>query len=147
MRIDCTHGFFTFTETSVGEISKFMSLYQGLDIVRDRDIYTFNHLKNAPIYSLKGLKYIDSPAIVTITGKPGDVMRANKLIYNFQTDLIAPIATVTQTVELIEASNYFLSPGLILPGSLTERGSRVTEYAAWYSFAKGEFRYSEVKLD
>lgn len=124
-----------------------MSLYTGLDLVREESFYTFASLKGAPLYSLKGSTYLGANAIETLTASPGEVMRANRLIYNFQKDLVAPITSISQRVELIEASNYYLSHGLILPGSLTDRGKRVTDYAAWYLFSDGQFKYSEVTLD
>ena len=43
--------------------------------------------------------------------------------------------------------NYFLSPGLIKPGSVTDDGSRVTDYAAWFLFDSMKFKYSEITYE
>jgi hypothetical protein len=146
VKIECRHGYFFFHETKAGEISRFMSYYQGLDIVPIEDRFTFSFLKAAPNYSLKGAKYLGALSSVTIADVPSEVMRANKLVYNFQTGLVVPIAQIITRTQITEAGNYFVSPGLILPGSLTDRGKRVTDYAAWYSFRDGQFEYSEVTL-
>lgn len=124
-----------------------MSLFTGVELVAKNDFFTFSFLEDAPNYSLKGSKYLDAAATETIAGLPSEVMRANGLVYNFQKGLVVPIASISQRVEIIEASSYFISPGLILPGSLTDRGKRVTDYAAWYLFSEGQFKYSEVTLD
>ncbi len=146
MKINCVHGYITFEESRVGEISRFMSLFEGLEIVSIGDRFTFAFLKDAPIHSLKGAKILGATATATISAEPGEVFRANKLVYNFQTDLVQPIEMITQRVSIQRTANYFLSAGLILPGSLTDRGKRVTDYAAWYLFEEAQFKYSEVTL-
>jgi hypothetical protein len=57
-------------------------------------------------------------------------MRANQLIYNFETGLVQSLLAVTQLTPLRSTGRYFLANGLILPGSLTDEGSRVTDYSA-----------------
>ncbi len=142
MTIDCLHGYFIFREDRSGEISEFMSLYDGLVLEKKDDYYTFSSLVAAPEYSVAGVTYLGAQTTETYEGKPWEIFEANGLIYNFELDQVQLINEVTQRVSIKTAKNYFITPGLILPGAVTEDGTRVTDYAARYSFLK--FRYSEV---
>lgn len=146
MQIRCDHGYFFFRESKVGQISAFMSIF-GLDLVAKDDYYTFETLFDSDDFSIKGSEYLGSVATVTYAGRPWEVMRENGLVYDFTQDLVVPIETIVTTVEISEAANYFLSPGLILPGSVRDDGSRVTDYSAWYLFDSAKFKYSEVNFE
>lgn len=143
MRVDCLHGFFQFRETAAGQISRFMSLF-GFSLVRSGEFYTFEFLEDAPGYSIEGSTYLGAVATVTYAGEPWEIMRANNLVYDFNLNQLVVKTTVTQRVEVSQGLRYFLSNGLLLPGSLMERGERVMDYAAWYSFEAFKFKYSEV---
>lgn len=130
----------------IGEVSNFMSITE-LALVRRGDFFTFEKLVDAPEYSIAGNTYLGALATETYAGEPHEIMRANGLIYNFDSDALEPLLLVTQLVELKRCSNYYLSPGLILPGSITVDGSRVTDYLAWFSQATMQFKYSEVTLE
>lgn len=141
MRIECLHGYFRFEEFEPGEISRFMSLY-GLEVESAGDHFTFSDLVEAPDYSLPAGTFLATPTTVAFEGRPWEVMRENGLVYNFLTGLVVPILTIVQPIKLIAAGNYFVSPGMILPGSITDDGLRVTDYSA--HFDGRTFRYSEV---
>lgn len=143
MKINCLHGYFVFHEERIGEISEFMSLF-GLPIVFKDDHFTFEFLADAPDFSIKTAPYLNATAIKTFAGKPWDVMRENSLVYNFDQGLLVPITSIATTAPIKAAGKYFVSPGLIMPGSLMDGGSRVKEYAAWFSTESMRFRYSEV---
>lgn len=143
MKIKCLHGFFTFEETKVGQISDFMSRF-GLSIVPWRDIYTFEDLLNFPDYSLKNKSLLGATASANFEGEPWEIFDANGLVYDFDKGLVVPIASISQTTSINVAGNRMVSPGLILPGSLTDRGLRVKDYSAWFSRDTLRFLYSEV---
>ena len=147
MQVKCVHGYFMITESAPGQVSKFMSLFPGFSLVSKGEYFTFKTLSPAPTYSIAGLKYLGALSTETVEGKPWEVMRSNNLIFNFETDSVVPIATITRRLDVKLGSNYFLSPGLILPGSLTDRGDRVKNYSAWYLFDTGKFKYSEVSFE
>lgn len=147
MQIKCLHGYFIFREDNAGELSRFCSLFQGLELVPVDDYFTFADLEDAPSHSIEGGEYLGVTAIKTFEGKPWDVFRENKLVYNFSSGEIVPIDTILKRIELFQAPNYFLSSGLILPGSVTDDGSRVTDYAAWYLFDTNKFKYSSVTYE
>lgn len=146
MRIRCRHGFFSFDELAAGQLSRFIEIFSDLPTIVPDPLYgfTFETLANAPTHVIAGNTFLGAPATVTIEGTPWEIMRANGLIYNYQTDTVGPIAAVTKRLELVTAAHYFLSPGLIIPGTVTDDGERVTDYAAWYQFDSGKFKYSEV---
>lgn len=144
MKIQCLHGYFIFTESTAGEISRFMSV-TGLTLVKRDDYFTFQTLQNAPNYSLAG-KALVGVAIATKTfeGKPWEVFEANQMVYDFSKDIVLPIASVITLTSIKIAGNRFVSPGLILPGSLTVEGKRVKDYTAWQSNSRASWLYSEV---
>ena len=143
MKIKCLHGYFMIEETVAGEASRFVSRF-GLDLEPVDNYFTFSGLEEAPDFALAGLPYLDAVTTKTFAGRPWEVMRENELVFNFDTGLVVPIATITQMFNYSLAGNYWVSNGLILPGSLTDEGKRVTDYAAWFSFDTLKFKYSEV---
>lgn len=145
MMIRCLHGYFILTESRAGEVSDFASLF-GLDLSAKDDYFTFTDLIEAPEYSLTGQPYLSGVATKHFEGKPWEVFAANSLIYDFEKRLVVQIQSTMQVVSLDVAGNYFLSPGLILPGSLTEEGQRIKDYAAWFSTDTMKWRYSEVSI-
>lgn len=108
------------------------------------DYFTFSDLVGAPDYSVAGNEYLGATATKTCAGRPWDVMRLNGLVYDFKKSLVVPILSITQFVSLSGAENYFVSSGMILPGSVMDDGSRVTDYSAWFNFDIMKFKYSSV---
>lgn len=143
MIIQCVHGYFKFEENEPGEISKFISLF-GLSIERSGDHFTFEDLVDAPTHSIAGGTFLGVPTSVTFQGQPWEVMRANDLVYQFNLGLIMPIASVALPVKLSKSGNILVASGMIVPGSIMEDGSQVTDYLAHYSSFAKTFRYSEV---
>jgi hypothetical protein len=146
LRIDCLHGYFIFSESLSGQMSRFMSLFN-FQISRNKDHYTFLNLLDAKKYALIGGVYLDAPITKTYEGEPWEIMRENDLIYDFSRGRLVNINTITTRVSGQRSSNYFLFDGLILPGSIMDDGSRVRDYSAWYNFERSSFRYSEVKSE
>ncbi len=146
MQIKCLHGYFIFTEDSEGEVSKLSSLFN-LDLALKNNYYTFDTLESAPEYSIIGGTYLGAPVIKTFEGKPWEVMRENNLVYDFLNDVVVSIDLIVKHTELDQSDYFYLSPGLILPGSITDDGSRITDYAAWFSFDEQSFKYSEVGFE
>lgn len=143
MKVNCRHGFFIFEESSPGQVSNFMNLY-GLDLTAwGPSNFTFSDLAAAPDYSLVTKELIDRPAIVTFSGEPWQVFEANGFVYDFNLGNMVPISSVVNQVRLQEAGNYYVSNGLILPGSLTVDGDRIKSYAGFES-TPNRWLYSEV---
>lgn len=141
MRIECTHGYFKFFETRPGEVSDFMSRF-GLEIERSGDHFTFTDLLDAPDFSIPGGTFLGTPTTETFEGEPWEVMQANSLVYDFSKGLVVPITSVLTTIRLQSSGKFYMASGMIIPGSVMEDGSRVTDYAAFYENLR--FRYSEV---
>jgi hypothetical protein len=145
LKITCRHGFFIFEESRGGELGEFTSLY-GLELAARGRYFTFADLVDAPDFSIKGLTYLNLPGKKTFAGEPWEIFEANEWIYNYDTGKLAPIASITNVVTLYQTGTYFFSEGLILPGSVTADGSRVKDYAAWFSSDSQKFKYSEVNF-
>lgn len=145
MKVRCLHGFFIFEEIKAGEVSDFMR-YSGLKISPSGPFFTFDFLKSAPRYSIGGAPYLGFTALENFEGEPWEVFEANGIIYDFTLGVIKPIESVTTIAPLKTAGRRFISNGLILPGSLTEEGERVKDYAAHYSLETLRWLYSEVSF-
>ncbi len=143
MKVNCLHGYFIFEETQSGQVSDFMSLF-GLSLVRKDNYFIFEDLEDAPDYSIEGEDYLGATATVTYAGTPWEVMRANGLVYNFSTGLVVPLLSITKMVQISSAGNFLIASGLILPGAVTDDGSRVTDYSAFFIKDGLRFKYSEV---
>jgi hypothetical protein len=143
VKIQCIHGYFKFSETEPGQISRFSSLF-GLEIERAGDHFTFSDLVEAPDYSILGDTFLDMICTKTFEGPPWEVMRENKLVYDFAKGLVVPLLSVVQVVTVTQAGHRLIAPGMILPGSVTDDGSRVTDYAAFYDWKRPGFIYSEI---
>lgn len=143
MKLDCIHGYFIFNETKSGQISQYMS-QTGLSLIGKNGYYTFENLQDAPEYSLVGKTLIDIPAIATFEGKPWEVFEENGFVYDFALGLVRPILSIVQKTVVKQAGGVFWSPGLVLPGSITDDGKRVKGYSAWYSRDRLTWKYTAV---
>jgi hypothetical protein len=143
MKLKCLHGFFIFSETKVGQVSDFMSL-TGLEIEPLDNFFTFKALVDAPKYSINGGPILNATSIVTCEGNQWDVFKENSLVYDFSRDLVVPISSITQKTTVKLSGNFYLSPGLILPGSIDQDGNKIKDYSAFYSRDRGSWLYSEV---
>lgn len=142
MRISCLHGYFIFEESRAGQISEFASLFEGFILVPKDNYYTFEFLKDAPSHSIEGNTYLGAAATKTIEGRPWEILRANNLVYDFNAGELVGITSISDLAVITPANNYSLSPGLIMPGSIKDDGTRVRDYSAWFSFDSFRFKYS-----
>lgn len=143
MRIKCLHGFFIFDEFKTGQASKFMS-QTGLKLVPWRGAYTFETIEPAPNFSIKGKDLFGNTATKNYAGEPWEIFEQNNLVYNFNTDAVVLISSITQKIDLKLAGDHYISPGLILPGSITSNGDRIKSYTGQLSSFKPTWSYSEV---
>lgn len=143
MKLECKHGYFMFSESKSGQISDWMSS-TGATLVSVDNYYTFEALELAKKYSIATSPYLGVPAIETFEGEIWEVFEENGFVYNLSTGLVVPISTVVQKISLKVAGNKFISNGLILPGSITDDGSRVKGYSAWYSRDRLTWNYSRI---
>lgn len=143
MKVKCLHGYFIFEETRPGQAAELNSIF-GLNLKPKNNYFTFETLVNVPAYTLVGSDFLGVPALETFEGKPWEIMEQNGLIYDFSFDLIKPITAVTAKAKFTNAGFYLISQGLIVPGAITDNGSRVKSYSAWFFKDTMTFRYSEV---
>lgn len=124
-------------------MSNFMKLY-GLEIQRAGDHFTFADLVDAPDFSIPGGTFLGCPTTELYEGRPWEVMRENAIVYNFTTGLVVPIASIIATAKIQAAGKFYAASGMLLPGSIMDDGSRVTDYAAFFTSEGLRYRYSEV---
>lgn len=146
MKIRCLHGYFILEELDPGDASEFVSHF-GLKLAALPNGYTFEALADAPDFAIAGGLYLGAPVTKTFEGTPGEIMRENGLVYSINTGLVVPIASITTPARPQAAGNYFVANGIIQPGSVTEDGGRVKDYAAFYQRDTGWFKYSEISYE
>jgi hypothetical protein len=145
MRVNCIHGYFKFFEEAAGEIARFSETFE-MAMVQVEDYFTFETLADAPDYSLVGHPYLNAVGIENFSGPPWEVMRANRLVYDFRYDLVVPIMTIIEAANIQSANNYFYSSSLILPGAIKTL-QRVTDYSGFLPADLIRVRYTMVEYD
>ena len=145
MKVKCNQGFFTFQESRTGEAAEFMGLWD-IKLAPYEDKYTFLELENPPEYSIEGDKYIGALCNKTHSGKPWEIFKANGLVFDFGSGTVIQKSLVKNIVNLDLSGAYYLSNGLILPGSMWNN-KKIHSYSCFYNFDKMRFRYSEVSFD
>lgn len=143
MRIDCRHGYYEFREARAGEVSDFITLF-GLNLISKGTYFTFEELEDAPDFSIKGLDLLGIPATATFEGPPSEVFRENEFVFDFDSGLMKPIASITGIAPITAAGNYYISPGLLKAGQLNAAGERLTDFLGWFTTDTMKFRYSGV---
>ena len=143
MRIRCLRGFFYMDEVAAGQVGRFMS-YFGAEVVPWRGGFTFKPLADVPEYTVKGGAFLGAVATATFAGRPEELFEANEMVYDFSKGLVVPLTSVTVKTNISKSGNIFVSNGLLIPGSLTDDGTRVKDFTAWFSIDSATFRYSEV---
>jgi hypothetical protein len=129
-----------------GDASRFQSLF-GLELAPYNEHFTFKQIENPPEFCISGQSYLGAMATKTYAGKPWQIFDANNFVYNFATGRVVLKSAINSFFDLSQAGNYFVSNGLILPGSLTKTGEKVNSYFCHFSFDTLRFRYSEVSFD
>lgn len=120
--------------------------YSGLELVAKENYFTFASLESAPDFSLAGLDLLGIPAVQTFAGKPWEVFEANSFVYDFDADLMKPIASIVQTTKIEASGSFYVSKGLIQAGSFIGPAQKVKNFDAWFSFDRLTFRYSGVEI-
>jgi len=143
MIVNCEHGFYTFYETDVGQISNFI-LRSGFSLFKKNNYFVFDALKDAEDFSIKGLPYLNAVSKKNYQGKIGEVFRSNDFVFDFTSDLIKDRNSVTSFNDLMLSGDRYVSKGLVLPGSFTQGGKKVIGYTCHVSRLTNSFTYSEV---
>lgn len=146
IKINCINGYFQLRETSPGEINKFIQNY-GFDLVLLKDYFTFSFLNNAPEFSIQGGEYLGVVCSKTYSGEPWDIMKENNIIYDFIDNKAKLLNQVIKSVTIVRSSLYYVINGLVMPGSLTDEGSLIRTYEAWYDFKTNRFKYGRIDFE
>lgn len=143
MKIKCIDGYFIFEPQKLTQLSDFIYL-TGFDLVRHKDFYTFRYLSELESFCVKGINFGNLTAKITYEGEPWDILNKNGFVYDFNLNALRDINGVTTVIGLRKAENYFISNGLIQPGSINGRGLKIKGYECYFSRAFNTFKYSEV---
>ncbi len=139
MRVICRHGHYAFYPRKTSDIYQFANSFD-FDLVREEDYFTFAALKGAPRYSLAGSPYLDVPALETFEGNPWDVMRENDFVYNVDSEILVPKASVMATVEISQKGLFYVTNvPLLQAGSRNVLGRQILSYS-------GEFQEDRFYL-
>ncbi len=146
MKVKCLNGFFILDEDFPGEAAKFILRF-GLDLVPFREKLTFDGLYNPPEHCISGQTYLEAAVTKSFAGDPWEIFDANSLVFSLALGLVVPKASILGAFEISQSGNYFISNGLIQPGSISTDAKKVISYDGQFSFDTLRFRYSAVYYD
>lgn len=146
MKVECIHGYFKFRDRETGDVARFNSLY-GFGLSPKDDYATFPFLLDAPEHSFISKTYLGLAARVKYAGHPWEVMRANQFVYDFGSGELKKIEDITIKATVNQAGFYYVTNGLLLPGSILPGGLKVTDYECVFAFSTSRFMYSRVTAE
>ncbi len=135
-----------FEETKPGQVGHFSYLYD-LELSQKGNYWTFDSLLDLPDYSIAGSTYMNAAATKTFAGNPWDVLRENRLVYDFINDILVPIETIAVRVSPDVSGFMIPASGIYMPGAIGDDGKRVTNYIGWYNADQSRFFYSGVTFE
>ncbi len=143
MKVTCLHGYFICRQREVGDIARFNTLF-GQELTAVDDYYTFAELTEAPNFSILGAPYLDLVATATYAGNPWEVFEQNEFVFDFNQRVLRPLLSVTNVIDTLKLTASEYSQGLIMPGSVTKQGKKVTGYHCNVNIRTFSFYYSEI---
>jgi hypothetical protein len=132
-----------FWESKAGDIARLQEVLK-LKVVSVGEHYTLERLAKVPPLTIKGRPLLDVTASHTICAEPWVIFEKNQVVFDFRTNKLVPIDSIDIRTRIETGLFWYISGGLILPGSTTDGGQRVKDYSAWFNFGRFSFRYSEV---
>ncbi len=129
MRVVCRYGHFAFYPAAVGEVQRFMRIFD-LPIYPENDYFTFEPLLALPRWSQTGLPFGGLPAITTYEARnTWEVMEQNEFVFSLGLETLVPVSTIVQAVSLSQTQDTLVAPAvLVQPGAFIEVGVRLTSY-------------------
>lgn len=135
MRVICRNGFFSFYPERSSDVTEFCSYFE-IDLVRMEDFYTFPILAEIPNYSIQGAPLSNLVANKTYEGKPWEVLRENRMVYSIEGEILVPMISVVDTVDLYLSNFYYIAQAvLIQPGARSRSGKKIVSYDAQMDLA------------
>lgn len=135
MKVTCNYGFIKFYPQQPDDLVRFKRI-MGVDLVSERDYFTFEALKDLPRHSVAGMPYAGITAIKTYEGRDAsEVLRENKFVYNLEFEAVVPILAVIAVTDLNQTLNYAVASGPFLqPGArVSGTADRILSYSGWLS--------------
>jgi len=123
--------------------------YFGVDLVSDRDFFTFPLLKGAPTLSIQGAQYLGATAIKTYSGHPWEVMKQNNLVYNLSTKTMVQKSTISTLIQPERVDYYFMAQTkLVQAGSKHKAsGQQILSFDSEFVQDYFQLRLSEFKYE
>lgn len=143
MRVLCRHGHFAFYPRNPSDIYRYADSFD-VELVRESDYFTFSDLAGAKRYSLVGSPYLNLPALETFEGEPWDVMRENGFVFNVQTGLLVPKASIVGIADITQKGYFYVcNTPLLQPGARTILGRQILSYSGEFNEDKFYLRIVE----
>lgn len=129
MIVHCRHGFFEYYPQRKTDRKLFERLLR-VELVSERDYFTFEGLEGLDRYSLQGSLYKNLPALATFEGHDAaEVMRENGFVYHLQTGLLVPYQVVLSTLTIKQTQDCAIAPScFVQPGAILQNGQRLLSY-------------------
>ena len=145
MRLLCRHGHYAFYPRGATDVQKFAQFYN-VDLVGERDYFTFRNLAGLPNYSLKGKSFGGITAVKTFSGLPWEVMQANDFVYDLKNGVLVNKNSITIQVQPFLCDFYYFAETVLFQaGSILPDGQKVLSFDAEFSFQDNQLRIRSLR--
>lgn len=145
MRVVCRHGHYAFYPRDASDVQRFANFYN-LDLVGERDYFTFRNLLRLPTYSLKGKAYGGVTALKTFSGMPWEVMQANDLVYDLGSGVIVKKESITQVINPMLTDFFYIAETvLVQAGSFLPTGQKILGFDGEFDILSNQLRVRSFK--
>ena len=142
MRIVCDYGFYKFFPQKIGEVEVWNATHK--KVVDKSDFFTFEFLADFPDHVWEGRTVSGVQITKNFAGNWGDVFKSQKIVYNLNKNLIEPIETITDIVQIDDDGLIVTSAVLYQAGAHTDKG-QIIGFSSFWDMNFDYFRVEQVK--
>lgn len=144
MRINCDHGYYSFYPEKQQDLALFLELFS-IELVFNKDHYTYELLKNLPDYVISPAPYGLFPTTKCFEGTPQQIMKEFDLVYDISKKMLVPTQSIAYSGRIKTLQrNWISETAMIQAGTIIGTG-RIKSFDGVFDFdlRKTVLRYWE----
>lgn len=146
MKVLCRHGHYAFYPKNDREVFDFSQYFQRKMIFVD-DYYTFEKIGLLAQYGIKNQNYGGSILSTTASGHAWEVFKENSLVYNLNTDIVVPIASITSLANIKRVYASYQVDNIFLQAGSIYNGKRVIDFFGEYEIKNQRLNLSGLYVE
>ena len=133
MRINCDHGYYSFFPEKREDLALFLELFS-IELVFNRDHYTYSLLKDLPKYVISPTPYGGFLTTKCFEGTPQEIMKEFDLVYDISKGILVPTQSITYSgrIKTIQR-NWISETAMIQAGTIIGTG-RIVNFDGIFDF-------------